>query len=535
MYIVGTAKKQGFLHGAMILAVAGIVVKVIGACFKIPLGAILKPEGMAAFSIAYNIYALLFVLSTAGVPVAVSKMIAEALARSRTFEVWRIYRVSLLAFVTIGSVATVVLFLGADYFAVFMGSSDAADAIRAISPAILFVSIASITRGYYQGNSNMIPTAMSQVIEAMGKLVIGLGLAWWLAHNGFGANMVAAGAVTGVSVGALLSAMYLLLVKRRDEELTCIRSTEPKRRKRELLSELLRLAVPITLGASVISLTNVIDSALVMNLLQKIGYTVRESMWLYGSYNYATTLFNLPSVFITTIGVSLIPAIAGAFIKRDITKLNQTTESAMRIAMLVAMPASLGMFALAQPIVYLLYGGILENTAIAAAGHMLALLSLAVPFLSIVTLTSSIHQSLGNVKLPVVSMLVGAGVKLLSNWVLVSIHGININGACISTILCYAVIAVINMSVLCKMKIIDIHMVAIFFKPTIAGIITGVVASLTYTGVLPYIGIKLGTITAVLIGGIAYLIAIFMLRVLTNDDISLIFGKKRITKIFKNN
>ena len=262
-------KKQGLMHGAMILAVAGMIVKVIGALFKIPLGAVLGPEGMANFSIAYNIYALLFVLSTAGVPVAVSKMIAEECALHRYGEVRGIFRVSLMAFAVIGGVASLALFLGADFFAQIMGSAVARDAIRAIAPAIFFVSIASICRGYYQGHSNMIPTAFSEVIEALGKLAIGLSAAFWLSKNGYPSHIVAAGAVLGVSVGALASALFLLFRRRKENG----RCEAARAGRRVILKRLLSTAIPITIGASIISLTNVIDSAIVMNLLQKIGYT----------------------------------------------------------------------------------------------------------------------------------------------------------------------------------------------------------------------------------------------------------------------
>ncbi|MEG2571082.1 MAG: polysaccharide biosynthesis protein, partial [Clostridia bacterium] len=401
------SKKQGIARGAMILATAGIIVKIIGACFKIPLGAILKPEGMANFSIAYNIYALLFVLSTAGVPVAVSKMIAEARATGRGHEVSRIYRLSLVAFAGVSLAASAGLFLGADMFARLMGSATAAPAIAAIAPAIFIVAISSITRGYFQGNLNMMPTAFSEVIEALGKMIIGLACAWWLDQSGFDASHVAAGAVVGVSAGAMLAAVYLQIAKKREWE-AAFSKHAPSRSTREILKELMHLAIPITIGAAVISLTNVIDSALVMNLLQKIGFTARKAMWLYGSYNYAANLFNLPSVLITTIGVSLIPAVSGAFAQGARVRLCQTIESTMKLAMLMSFAASFGMSALAEPIVYLLYGGSLEAEAVRAAGFMLRILALAVPALSVVTLTNAIHQAVSNVRLPVISMLAGA-------------------------------------------------------------------------------------------------------------------------------
>ena len=527
------AKKQSFIHGAMVLALAGIVVKVIGACFKIPLGAILKPEGMADFSIAYNIYALLFVLSTAGVPVAVSKMVAEAQALGRGYEVRRIYHTSYITFVIIGAVGSFVMFFGADAFAIFMGSPGSALAIRAIAPAVLFVSISSINRGYFQGQSNMYPTAASEVIEALGKLFIGLGAAWWLARVGFGTEVAAGGAVVGVSAGALLSVLYFFCIHRRG----VIEEKKPPlvlpRRRGDIVRQLLHLAVPITLGAAVISLTNVIDSALVMNLLQKIGYTVRESMWLYGAYTYASNLFNLPSSLITTLGISLIPAVSAAFVRHDREKLGRTVSSSMRIAMLVALPSAAGMFVLAWPIMHLLYGGSLEPEAIGAAANMLAILALAIPFLGIVTLTNAIHQAMGHVRLPVISMLCGAGVKLVSNLILVSMPEVNIYGASVSTILCYGVIASINLAALKRYGVAELRLWSVFAKPGLAALITGFAAWTAYSPLVQVLGARIAALGAVFVGILACFAAVLFLGVLNSDDLSMLPGDKKITKILK--
>lgn len=523
-------KKQGLMHGAMILAIAGMIVKVIGALFKIPLGAILGPEGMANFSIAYNIYALLFVLSTAGVPVAVSKMIAEECALHRYGEVRRIFRVSLIAFAAIGAAASLLLFFGADFFARIMGSEPASAAIAAIAPAIFFVSIASICRGYYQGHSNMIPTACSEVIEALGKLLIGLSAAFWLSKHGYSSHVVAAGAVLGVSVGALASAVFLLFRRRREDSRTETAATG----RRAILKRLLSTAVPITIGASIISLTNVIDSAIVMNLLQKIGYSVSNSMWLYGAYNYATTIFNLPGVVVTTLGVSLIPAVAAAAMRRDSHGVSQTAESSLRIAMLFAIPAALGLFALGEPVVFLLYGGHVEAAAIAEAGRMLSVLALAIPFLAVSSLTGSILQALGNVKFPVISMGSGALVKVLSNWILVGIPQVHIYGACISTLLCYVTIAAMNAWSLAKRADISISFPRVFFGTTLCGLLTGVCAKLVMDASLVLVPAKIAVILSVLAGIFACALCTFIFRVLTREDFCMIFGEKRITNFLKN-
>jgi stage V sporulation protein B len=518
-------RSQSFLHGAAVLAASGIIVKIIGAVFKIPLGAILKPEGMACFSIAYNIYALLFVLSTAGVPVAVSKMVAEAVALKRFNEVGRIYKVSYAAFALMGIVLSVSMAYFADFLARLMGSPESAHAIRLIAPAVMFVSVVGINRGYYQGFSNMYPSAASEIIEASGKLFIGLGAAWWLSRAGYGTGLISAGAAAGVTIGAFLSAAYFMFLP--EYEFKHPETKLLKRSKRSVFTALLRLALPITAGAAAISLTNVIDSALVMNILQKSGVPLQKSMWLYGSYTYAANLFNLPNALVATIAVSLIPRVSAAYAKRDIKGLNMTACSALKIAMLLAMSAAAGLYALSYPIVYLLYGKSIDAAAVEASAGMLRTLALAVPLLATVTLTSSIHQSVGNVGLPVVSMLAGSIVKIVSNIILIGIPEINIFGAPASTVLCYAAAAGVNMYFLIVDKNLNIKLIDIYMKPIIVGILTGYAAERVYSAFSACSGVGLGVLTAVFFGVISCIIAIIITKTLTKNDYALFSADKK--------
>lgn len=526
------SEKQSFLHGAAVLAISGVAVKILGALFKIPIGGILKPEGMAIFSIAYNIYALLFVLSTAGVPVAVSKMIAHTHAIGRGWESERIHRISLAFFSAIGAGASAVMYIGAEKFAEMMSGVGSAAAIRAVAPAVLFVSVSAVSRGYYQGLSDMYPTAKSQFLEALGKLIIGFGAAWILNKSGFGPSIVAAGAVFGVSAGALFSMLYLAIIGRRRKK----KEKKPKlaapRSTKKIIAELISLSVPITLGAAVISLTNVIDSALVMKLLKQIGYADRESMWLYGAYSYACNLFNLPSAVITTLGVSLIPEISAAHARGDIGKLGATSQSAVRMAMLAALPSAAGLFALAEPIMYLLYGGSIDRDAIAMSGKLLAYLAVAVPAMGTVSVTNAIHQACGNVKLPVISMLCGAVIKLVSNYFLVSIPQINIKGAAIGTILCYTVIAIINCAAFAKLNI-RISFIKTYFKPAILALVTGFAACGTFFAFAGGEFAKIGVVISIFAGLLVCGLCALLIGVLGEEERKNVFKGGKISKFLK--
>lgn len=523
-------KRQSFVHGAAVLAAAGIAVKVIGALYKIPLGAILGPVGMANFSISYNIYALLFVLSTAGVPSAVSKLISEASAQGENGQMYRIYKISYLTFSLVGFFGFSVMFFGADFFAKLMGSSDAAVSIRAISPAVLFVSMSAINRGYFQGRSNMYPTAVSEVLEALGKLAVGLVLALYLKRRGMGDGAVAAGAVFGVSAGAFFSTVYFSFCR---DNIRC-RQAPSNRRKRAILKELIGLAVPITLGAAVISLTNVIDSAIVLNLLRKSGFSEYSAKWLYGSYNYAATVFNLPSALITTLGVSLIPAISGAFVKRDYISVDRIAGSGMSVGMMISIPAACGIAALSYGILHLLYGMSVEPECIKASAHMLTCLSLAVVPLSLVTLTNSVHQALGRPNVPVMSMLAGAAVKIISNLILVRRVDINIYGAAISTVLCYVTIAILNIAQLKKYPFIDISILRIFGGPVFSGVVTFVSSRVLMDVLSVTFSLQISTILSVFGGVFACLACTFVTLAMGGEEEKFLFHGKNIFKFFNN-
>lgn len=498
-------REQSMFTGAAILAGAGLVVKVIGACFKIPLGAFLQPEGIAVFSVAYNLYALLFTIATAGVPIAVSKLVAEAAAQGRHSDAVRVLKAALLGFAFVGLFGTAVLFFCAAPLAKAMGVSGAMYAIRTISPAILFVSVLSVCRGYYQGFCDMFPTATSEVIEALVKLILGLFFAWWLGQKGYPVAIQAAGAIGGVTAGAAIACLYICMARRK-VGVQFPRSSEMKTGYRSLLKQLFSQTIPITLGAAAIGLTNVIDSGLIMKLLQNSGVSAEASMWLYGTYTYAANLFNLPNVLVSTLAVSLIPAVAGAAAQPRQAETDVAANHALSIAALLASAAACGLFALSQPILDLLYGRGVEADAIRQAGSLLSVLCFGIPPLALTTMTNALHQAAGRVKLPVVSVLVGAAVKLIANYFLIQIPKIHILGAAISTVLCYTVIAAINWAFLKRAARGILPLGRLWGKPLLVGICTGCAAKLMFWCSMHVFSSEIAVALSILCGGIVFLL-----------------------------
>jgi len=434
--------RQNFISGAVVLAGAVAVTKVIGALYKIPLGNLLDKEGMAHFYVAYNIYNLLVMLSTAGLPLALSRMVSQAHALGRGGQKRRIFRVALALFLALGVVCGGVMLFFSRQLAVLLHDSQAAAAIRALAPSVLCVCLISALRGYTQGCGNMKPTAVSQIVESACKLLVGLPLAWLLLRRGQPSSIAAAGAIAGVTVGSVLGLLALSAYLLGQKESADIRDVPSTRR--QIAAELLAIGVPVTVGAVGMSCITLLDQTLVMGTLQNVlGLSEAQSTALYGEYTFGMTLFNLPSSFIYPVTVSLIPAISAALARGDRRGACGQTEAAFRITALLALPAGVGLSVLAGPILDLLYPAVPETAA--AAAYHLSVLGIACVFVCLMIMGNGVLQAYGKEYIPVISLLVGGAVKIAVNHLLVANPAIGIKGAPVGTLCCYVTIAAINL------------------------------------------------------------------------------------------
>ena len=566
------------MEGAAVLVVAHLVVKIIGACFKIPLANILQETGMAYFTRAYNLYAALFVMATAGLPVAVSKMVSESLAKQNYAESKKILKSATVLLTIIGVIGTCVLFFGARSFAVGAFNSPGSYlSIVAISPAILFISILSAFRGYFQGHSNMVPTAYSEVLEAVSKLVIGLLGAYFLMS--ISSEVAAAGAISGVTLGGLLALLLLVFFYFKNKNNVPLTNATKASSGRKIFVRLLTIAVPITIGAAVMSLTNVIDTFMISNRLSSI--TVDENIFktlteffgvsannarigdsitpaaadvMYGSYSgYAMSLFNLPPSIETSISMSIVPAISAALAIKNHTQAKLLTESSIRITTMFALPCAIGMSVLSSPILIALYNN-------ARAQDTLALLSLAIIFVCIVSVSTSILQAAGHVFIPVRNMLIGGIFKVISNYVLIAIPQLNIGGAPISTFCCYLIIATLNIAAIIKIVRPNFNLKDFIVKPLLSAVVMGAIVYAIYnvsamvlgcpeislkidfmtqtSPVTPVLSaVRLKTIIAlgisIFIGVISYFVTMCATRAFFEEDIKMLPKGNKIVAIMK--
>ncbi len=502
--------KNSFVKGAFVLALANVTVKIIGAVFKIPLARLLGNSGMGIFSTAYSVYTWVFVLATAGLPVAVSKTVSESYARGRVAETSRILYVSIMLMLIIGLAGSFLLWRFAVPIGNIMGNPDAVYGFKAVAPSIVFLSLTAALRGYFQGRQNMLPTAISEVAEAVGKLCAGIWFAGMFSKYGIG--YAAAGAMLGVCIGEICGfavVVIIYLCKRGKEYRVATRECDGRM---QILKRIISLALPVTLGSSVLSLANMADTATIMKRLARAGLTYNEALDAWGAYSgFAVSLFNMPVSLLGVMGICAVPAVAGAYTEGK-SRIEQTVLSAIRLTLIFALPCGVGLSLLSKPVLMLVY----KN---ATATAPLSLLGFAVIPVAVSMVAGSILQATGNAVVPVRNMLLGAAVKLLINYILVAQPEINIMGAPIATLTSYMLIMILNL--LSVKRILKISFSASDFvvRPLVAVTVMALAVTYLYKA-LPQN--SLSTLMIIGAGAIVYIAMLFATGLVKEEDIQML-------------
>ena len=503
-----------------------VLVKVVAFFYKMPLGSmsLLGDEGYAHFLVAYNIYSFFLTLATAGFPVALSRMISEADTLGRTNQMQRIFRVALSVLAVIGGFFTLIMLLFHKQLAGYMGDTDAAFSILALSPAVFVVCLTSAYRGYCQGRGNMIPTAFGQVVEECGKLIIGLSLAWILVRVGKSLDVAAAGAIFGVTAGALGALAYMFLYKRRNYSAPLGADDIPGSRS-DILKGFLRIGIPIALGSSVLSLVNLLDNGLCLNRLQSAaGFSATDAKILYGAYGKAQTFYNLPSYFITPLTLSVVPAIVAGLTQKKRKEASDIAEASLRISAVIALPMSIGLSVLAGPIFNVIYWGSNE-----AGPVLLRYLGIAAFFVCMAMMCNAILQASGKEQLPIISIAIGGAVKIGVNWVLVGTPGINITGAPIGSICCFGVICLVDYLFLCRALENRPRLSRVLGAPLLSSLAMGAAAWGVYALISRVVNagssrilMAVAMLAAIAVAVAVYAVMIGVTRAITMEDMHLI-------------
>ena len=572
-------KKHNLVQGALILTVATVIVKIIGALFKVPLTNMIGGVGMGYFNSAYHLFNPLYALSTSGLPVAVSRMVSESVALGKHREARKIMRLSTTIFMTAGIAAFLIMILGSKLFVNSIKNANALWCVIALSPAVFFGCMTSSYRGYYEGLRNMYPTALSQIIEAVVKLAAGIGFTYMMLEIGmnqyiktgvvFGktvANMTearaaalpyaAAGAVAGVTLSTLAGWAFLALrhkvvgdgIMRSD-----ILSSPKTATNKELFKKIMKIAVPVCLGSLALNITSLVDLVSIMNRLSKVitnnlntllemykGNISEEALvdtkeignYLYGIFStMPATFFNIIPAITTTLGISALTNMTKAWTERNRAEIKLNIETTLKITSLIAMPAGIGLMALSKPVLTLFFSSKPQEVNIATP--MLQVMGVAVIFVSLVSPINSLLQAIGRADLPVKFMVCGAVVKLAMNHFLVAIPSFNIQAAPYGTLACYIIMSMLALYALIRNTKVQINAFSIFIKPLFSAGVCAVSARLCYIILRSRFGNTVSTVISVAVAAVIYLITLFMVKGIEKNDIKMLPKGEKIAKVLE--
>jgi len=572
-------KSQSFLKGAMVLGSSMVIVKLMGMIYKILLSNQYGGVGTGLFNSAYALYNPLFMLSTAGFPIAISRMVSESVTKKRYKDVKQIHRVSVPIFVIAGCLCFLAMILGGFLYVKIIHADNAIFALLCLSPTIFFGCLMSIYRGYFEGMRNMVPTAVSEIIEAACKLFLGFTASFLVTKYGmsryeatgyvFGTKCgsvseaesvivpIAIGAaITGISLGSLFGFLYLFIRYKRGgdgisrEEL---RNSPPPRKPEQTLRVMVRTAIPIGLGSIIMSLADMVDSTLVNIRINNIMQTNPDALlnvygslipdhvyqngethtFLYGCYGIALTLMMLVTAVTQVFGTTALPSVTAAWTGGNKEQLKKSMETVMRVTTLVTIPSGIGMSVLAEPLLSLIYHGSAVSSEVEIGSRVLTVMGISVIFIATSTPLCSMLQAIGRMDVPLKLFAIGMVTKIIVNYILVGIPEINIQGANIGSIVCYGFVTIVALFVLCRETKIVPDFVSIFVKPLFAGIVCGVAAYFSEIFFDLFLAQRIATLLAVVAAIVAYIIALFLFKAIKREDVLQMPKGNKIIKILE--
>ena len=534
------SRNHNYLKGAAILAAASLIAKFISVIYKIPVFTIMDDAGVGTFQTTYTVYTFVLAISTAGIPAALSRIVSSANASGNTKLARRYFNVALPAFVIIGLIAMLIMFFFADSFAAFMNNPLAAPGIRVLAPAVFFACIISVYRGYTQGHENMIPTAMSQIVEVLCKAIVGISAAFWLAYMGYQTTVVSAGAISGVSIGLGLAVPLMVWYTRKLNKSVVIKDGGSAENDSSLciFTKIMRVSIPITLSSVFMSAMVLIDSRIVLGRLQSaLGLTVVEASEQFGIYALGLTLYNLPPAILVPISVSIIPAIAAAIERGRDGEAGIIMQSSVKLVNLIAMPTSVGLMVLASPILMSLY-----RNSMPSAATILTILGAASFFVCLQYISTAILQANGHERVALMTFPIGAAIKLLLAYILSGNPNIGIIASPIGTLACFIVISFLNFAFI-RTRVKDRpRLRKVFLRPLLCSMAMAAASFGAYTlfhfigaGILGtgQLAVSVFLVLAIIVGISVYGVLIVVTRTVTLDDMRLVPRGEKLAKLLR--
>lgn len=528
------SKRISFVKQAAILAIASLLVRLLGFLYRLPLTDMLGDEGNGIYSAGFYLYNFFLVMSSAGLPAAISKIISEKYSLGEYKNLKTVFTVSLTMAIFVGAFFSILMFFSAEWFCNIIGSPKSYYTILTLAPTVLIVSIMSVFRGYFQGLGNSTPTAISQVIEQIFNAIFSIYLAHILLYLGI--EFGAAGGTAGTGVGALAGLIYIviLFLKKKNSINSNLKSLElveyRLETKREIAIKIIKTAVPIITGTAIFSMTNLIDMQMVTSRLAYSGaFSESEITSLYGQLTGKyVTITTLPVSISTALATAVLPSIASSVIKNEFEILKSKISTTLRLTMIISIPAAIGIGVLSDEILALLFPNHTDG------GVLLMWGSFSIIFLALCQIVTGILQGIGKMQVPAKNALIGSIIKIPINYFLIAIPFINVLGAIISTTVCYIVASILNLNALKKATNVIPDYKSIFFKPTIASIIMGIICY--FSNKFLYIltnSNNFSTILSVIISIFVYLVTLSLLKGFKREDLNLIPMGHKIIKVLE--
>ncbi len=517
---------KSIVGGMTVLGMTGIICKLVGVLFSIPLTWLIGADGLSIFQSVFPTYNLLLTVSSAGLPVAISRMVSHCLAKDDPHGAKRVFKSALWMLTGLGCLCTLIMLVGSRQLAVIVDEPYSVKGFLVIAPCVAFVCILSAFRGFMQGQQNMVPTAMSQLIEQVGKVFISLPLAYMGSRIGIAEG--AAGALLGITIVEAIALLYMIILYLRRKH---VFDSIPQLSQDASVSgaatagQLLRISVPITISACIVPLAQFVDSAMLVSRMMDSGLTREMARPLYGLYSgMVIRLINIPTALALAVSMSLVPAISSAKATDNYDGIRRQSDLGLRFAFLIGFPCSVGMSLLAREIVSFFYAGTLTPEQLTISSELLSVSALTVVLFTVVQATSSILQGLGKQRIPMYTLIAGVACKILLNYLLVGTPGINIHGAPISSIVCYAVSMLPNLYYCIKYGRMKFNWHGWILRPAAATAAMGVVVWVMRCFLPAH---RLITIVEIAVGVVVYIIAALAVKAVSVSDFSALRRRKR--------
>jgi len=468
---------KSIVGGMTVLGMTGIICKLVGVLFSIPLTWLIGTDGLGIFQSVFPTYNLLLTVSSAGLPVAISRMVSHCLAKDDPRNARRVFRVALWMLTALGCICTLIMFVGQHQLAVIVDEPQSLLGFQVIAPCVALVCVLSAFRGFMQGQQNMVPTAISQLIEQVGKVFVSLPLAYLGSRIGIAEG--AAGALLGITIVEALALLYMVILYFRRkgvfDTIPQLSADDPIAAP-TLGKRLMAISVPITISACIVPLAQFVDSTMLVSRLMDAGIAREQARPLYGLFTgMVIRLINVPTALALSISMSLVPAISAAKALEDYDGIGRQSDLGLRFAFLIGLPCSIGMSLLSEPIIAFFYQETLTAVELQVSSQLLSMSSLTVVLFTVVQATSSILQGLHKQRIPMYTLIAGVACKIILNYVLVGIPGINIHGAPIASIVCYSVSMIPNLYFVLKYGKMKANWMGWLVRPGIATAAMGLV------------------------------------------------------------